>query len=553
MPIHHNDAIDDPLTLDVQTSFVGGMVSNIRPDLLNTSQASLLQDVSTEINGVSRTRRGFRRLGDLSTASGGITGTGMQGLHYFDAPGAEYLVAAVDGKVFRMDSAGTWTLVAVSSAASTGMVDMAQVGDRLFATGGTARLRHWSGAEIAASNAGTQISDGPATFLRYLTAQKFRLFGIDAGNPDTLWTSIFLPSGATPFTSGTTLLSIRVGEGEGDPVTGIYAWKGFQLVVLKESSIWSLDTTPAVAYGSGTVATAASEYVAQRLSGRIGCVAHRSVAMAGNDLLFLSRDGVRSLAKLQEDTEGAVSDALSFPIDDYIQRINWAAADKSCAVYWQGRYMLAVPLDSATQPNVVLVYRPSTSAWTVFTGLQPVAWAVTRFSGQPQKLVMLDARGNVLEYRDWVAWTSVSGSDYVDRFVGTTDVRVPWRVVTRGFTCGELVNPKQPDHVEVEFDASAAIVDVKLSADGDIRPDVASRFSTGGSTLLLPFTLPATLGTKTIRRKRWSTLGSEEARYFQIEVAEASGLSAAELANSAWVAIRQLTFGAFVETLEAEE
>lgn len=553
MPAHFIDSLDDGMTLDVQSSFVGGMVSNVRADLLSTSQAALLQDVTTEVNGVLRTRRGFRMLGNLSSASGGITGTGMQGLHYYDAPGQEHLVAAVNGKLYRMDSASNWTLVNNSSAASTGMVDMAQVGDRLFASGGTARLRHWTGSELASASAGTQITDGPSTFLRLLTAQKFRVFGVDVGNPDSLWSSIFLPSGATPFTSGTTLLSIRIGEGEGDPIVGLYAWKGFLLVVLKESSIWSLDTTPAAAYGSGTVATAASDYVAQRLSGRIGCVSHRSVAMAGNDLLFLSRDGVRSLAKLQEDTDGAVSDALSFPINDYIQRINWAAADTSCAVYWQGRYMLAVPLDSATQPNTVLVYRPSTGAWTVFTGLQPVAWAVTRFGGQPQKLVMLDARGNVLEYRDWVAWTSVSSTDYTDRFTGTTDVRVPWRVLSRGFTCNEPVNPKQPDHLEVEFDASAAVVDVKLSADGDARGAIATRFLTGGSTLMLPFTLPATLGSQTIRRKRWSLLGRQEARHFQVEITEAAGLSASELANSGWVAIRQMTFGAFVETMEPEE
>jgi hypothetical protein len=553
MPVQFNDYVDDPMGFDGQASFIGGMVSNLRADQLGPSQAALLQDVAVEINGVLRTRRGFRNLGNLAATTGSITGTGLQGLHYFDVQGTEYLVAMVNGKAYRMDSGGTWTLVNNTSAATTGMVYTAQVSDRLFVTDGTAKMRHWSASEITASAVGTQITDGPATFLRYLCAQKFRVFAVDAGNPDTLYTSIFLPSGATPFTAGATLLSIRIGEGEGDAITGLFAWKGFLLVVFKESSIWSVDTTPAAAYGTGTVATAASDYSTARLSGRIGCVAHRSAAMAGNDLLFLSRDGVRSMSRTIADGSGAVSEALSFPIDDYIQRINWAAASTSCAVYWQGRYYLGVPLDSATQPNTVLVYQPSTQAWTVFTGLQPVAWEVTRFGAQPQKLVMLDARGNVLEFKDWVSWTSVAASDYCDRPTGSTDVRIPWRVVTRGLNFNEPLNPKQPDHVEVEFDASAAVIDVKLSADGDVRPNVASRFETGGSTVILPVTLPVTLGTKTIRRKRWSLLGQQEARHFQVELTEAAGLSAAELANSAWVALRQVTAGAFVETMEVDE
>jgi hypothetical protein len=132
-------------------------------------------------------------------------------------------------------------------------------------------------------------------------------------------------------------------------------------------------------------ATYTADFTIQRLSSRVGCIAGRSCAAAGNDLLFLARDGVRSLAKTQEDGDGAVSLPLSEPIQDVMDRINLAKVHLAAGGWWRGRYMLAVPLDSRTVNNAVLVLNLRTGGWQVWTGIQAVAFALSAFNGQQQR------------------------------------------------------------------------------------------------------------------------------------------------------------------------
>jgi hypothetical protein len=275
--------------------------------------------------------------------------------------------------------------------------------------------------------------------------------------------------------------------------------------------------------------------------------------MAGNDVLFLSRDGVRSIQKTIADEAGAVSDALSFPIDDYIQRINWAAAGGACATYWNGRYLLAVPLDSSATNNTVLVYQPSQNRWQVWTGIQPVQFAVTHFSGQPQKLVVLDVGGNVLTFQDYIPQGQASAIHYRDNLTGS-EVRPAWRVRTKAMTWQELVNPKQPDFVEFEFDRSTALADVRLGLDTEPDTLIEGKVRTGNSAaLFLPFVLPAKLGQLKVSRKRISLLGREPAREVMFELSEAANMTGPEASGSGYLSLRSIIAGAFPETLEGQE
>jgi hypothetical protein len=548
MPRHFIDELDDTLQLDGQLSLTGGQVSNVRANLLTANQGTLLQNMDAEVNGELRTRRGFRRFGDLKTAASAVT---PQALHWFDSVTGEYLLAFADNDLFRADSSGTWTQVQAGAAATPAdPIHTAQINDRFFACPANARPTVWSQANIAASTAGTNITDGPAD-LAFLTAQKFRLFGVNAAAIDELYTSVYLPTGATPFTSGTAISSIRIGEGEGDPITGLFAWKGFTLLVFKEGSVWAVDTTPGTM--DATSATIAAGFTINRLSGRIGGVAHRSIVQAGNDVFFLSRDGVRSLAKTIGDEAGAVSEALSFPIEDYIQRINWQHAAKACACYWQGRYLLAVPLDSSTVNDHILVYRPQTQAWTVWTGIQPVQFAVSRYNGAPQKLAVLDARGQVLVWHDYVAPTSLTSTDFRDNHTGSTDSRIDWRVRTKALVWNEPLNPKQPEFIELEFTRSTALADVRIISDGDYAATLARKVNTGSPGLLLPFTLPGTLGNLTVQRKRLSMSHYAPVRELIVELTEAEQMTTAEAADSGYLSLRAIQGGAFVDTMGDDE
>ena len=661
MPRHFIDELDDTLQLDGQLSLTGGQVSNVRANLLTANQGTLLQNMDAEVNGELRTRRGFRRFGDLKAVTGSVT---AQALHWFDSVTGEYLLAIAGGQLLRGESDATWTQVEPSAVTSTtALADMAQVNDRVFAGTRDSRPTHWNtaaiegtgtnqietatvggaatasgsvfiyttGADISGSpeitsaavlngdsaatvagkirtallaettitsvytvggagaditltrivpaandptlnieidgngtgvpdlatssdttggSLGTAITDGPAK-LAYLTAQKFRLFGINPDAVDEVYTSIHLPTGATPFTSGTAIASMRVGEGEGDPITGLFAWKGFTLLVQKEGSIWAVDTTPGAIDSTST--TIAAGFTVSKLSGRIGGVAHRSIVQAGNDVLFLSRDGVRSLAKTIGDEAGAVSEALSFPVEDYIQRINWQYVANACACYWQGRYLLAVPLDSSTVNDHILVYRPQTQAWAVWTGIQPVQFAVSRYNGAAQKLAVLDARGQVLVWRDYVAPASLTSTDFRDNHTGSTDSRIDWRVRTKALVWNEPLNPKQPEFLELEFTRSTALADVRIISDGDYAATLARKVNTGSPGLLLPFTLPGTLGNLVVQRKRLSMSHYAPVRELIVELTEAEQMTTAEAADSGYLSLRAIQGGAFVDTMGDDE
>ena len=174
----------------------------------------------------------------------------------------------------------------------------------------------------------------------YLTMHTQRLFCASADTtryPDTLYFSDIL-DGESWDPAG----SVRVG-GDGDPITGLYPWFNNNIIVFKERSIWMVDANPLLEPADWTISL---------ISGNIGCVSHRSIAAVGADVLFLARDGVRSMAQIQAGTQTDVGLPLSTPINDLISKIDKANLQLCDAVYWNNRYMLSVPKnESAVQSS----------------------------------------------------------------------------------------------------------------------------------------------------------------------------------------------------------
>jgi hypothetical protein len=94
-----------------------------------------------------------------------------------------------------------------------------------------------------------------------------------------------------------------------------------------------------------------------------GCVARRTVANCGPYIVWLSDLGVVRMSVSEVIELRNTAAPLSDPIDDVIRRINWAYAGTAVSAFWNNRYYLAVPLDSATENNTVLVYNFLNEAW----------------------------------------------------------------------------------------------------------------------------------------------------------------------------------------------
>lgn len=87
-----------------------------------------------------------------------------------------------------------------------------------------------------------------------------------------------------------------------------------------------------------------------------GCVARRTVTICDDVILWLSDKGVQVVRYVDQLNLIGVKVPLSEPIQDLIDRINWAYASRAVAAFHGNRFYLAVPMDSSQVNNRVLVF-----------------------------------------------------------------------------------------------------------------------------------------------------------------------------------------------------
>lgn len=160
------------------------------------------------------------------------------------------------------------------------------------------------------------------------------------------------------------LKSFRVNAGSNDYIVALHPYAEGQLLVFCRKSIYLAQ----IVIAADGVSIDPAQSSVQLLTNEIGCVARNTICTAGTYVYFLSDRGVYRLdsqfdLKLRGNTR-----PLSEPIQDLLDTINTAAMHKSHAVYFNNRYMLAVPTLMANgQPspanNTVFVYSMLNDAW----------------------------------------------------------------------------------------------------------------------------------------------------------------------------------------------
>ena len=554
MPVYYNDGLDDAVQYDRQASFVGGQISNFRENLLNESQAESLKDLDTEKNGILKSRRGFHRFADLLGSTSSSTNT--QGLAYFDTDTKESLVAFVNSNIYGVDSGGTVTTIGSAKANSaTAQVDNCQVADKLFYASHVTNNRvgqvKWTGAAWAV----TEVPDGPVN-SKYLVNNSFRIFAVQPSD-NQVYVSDILPDSS----SGTVFPAANAFKvGLGDPITGMASWVGFNVVVFCKNSCYVIDTNPVPATASPAI-PAASTFKIRTISTSSGCLSHGSIAQVGEDLYYLSRTGVRSIRRTMEENMIA-SDVgiISYPIQDVIDSINWAQAEKATATWWNGRYILSFPTGASTTNDTTIVYNTNTQSWmgvwrgavTIAAGVEsstinPTDYAVTQFSGGKPFLISLDKIGNPLQFRDFVEDINLVDEDFQDKPV-TTLIDTGWEATTRAFTFGEQMTSKDVEFAEFEFDRSDAVIDIGVLLDNESNDNLADELDTGSGELRLTFTLPSTLGSGAITRFRYSMTQYPEFRELQFNFKQ----SAQAGTDSRYLALRSIHAGGFLNSVGVE-
>jgi len=359
----------------------------------------------------------------------------------------------------------------------------------------------------------------------YLTTHTNRLFAISADTsiqPDTLYFSDILDG-----ESWDPLGSLRIG-GDGDPIKGLYSWFGYQLIVFKERSIWSVNADPL---------QDPADWVISLISGNIGCSSHRSITAVGPDVFFLSRDGVRSLQQIQAGTQTSVGLALSSPINDLISRIDKTKLDLCDGVFWNNRYLLAVPfisdepailgteseyalltensLDIAfegalNENNAVIVYHSLARSWLgywdnwIVNDFIPTSFStfgpVLMFSGD---IISVSAgAGQVWSFNDYLPnsrLNPVSSSAYTDGGANYEST-----VITKAYNLNEPIPDKIGYSVQFAFDNPYTTATTTAAV--SLAKDMSDTFVTLDSALAITSSQKFLKAYNLISQGRWNTL-----------------------------------------------
>lgn len=335
--------------------------------------------------------------------------------------------------------------------------------------------------------------------------------------PDTVYFSQFLDTSLWDRTNWT----IRVGAGDGEKVTGLIGWTNYNMIVFKEHSIWNVNCNPI---------NPVTSFVINRVHNSIGCLAPRTACQVGTDIFFLSDSGVRSIKNIiASEQQREVGQALSYPIENVLQRINVSAISTACAYHWNNRYILAIPVDGAVTPNLVVVYNTLTESWSgEWTQWKPMYFAQRLDAGVP-KLWFGQSDGTTCEWMDYVPPSQETDLAFKDQ-----GIDIPSKIITRAMTWNEPICPKTGLNARFEFNQSKADVSVKVIRD-DSSAEACAAFSTLQNSLTLPLILPFVLPKAGVVRTSVDLMHYQEFTELQFQIdSSKSKLALRNITASAW-------------------
>lgn len=501
-----NDAIDDQPHSAAAAGFVG-MDCNTNPVLLEPGVVADGKNLWCRGDGAIETRPGLKVNSAFIRAHLAVYGASSPDLiiyaaGYYDLPAYEGTVLFTANGAWVISGSGDDLVAAqivpgapiVTAAAGSPLVQMV---DRLYYLDAFGRINWllysggvWSGATLTTFSSGAAMP----VWARIVT-QGFRLIAIETGGYKLYASAIGSASSGADWVSTENL---RVGNGEGDPVKAIVATQGGYITVLNGRSAYQLATAePSVANWSSL-----------QVCRHTGCVEGRTAVVLGQDVFFLSRFGLVSLGALADTVSIAPQDTLSYPIQPWIDRINWSAITNAFATTWRDLYLIALPFDSETLPTRIFAYHLKLRTWqtpwvygmSIFTWTGKVGsydWAgfrnavVTHFSDRTETL-LVDTHGQFLRIdetteADQSAASIASSAPYAATYTATA---IPAIVRTRSFTHDQPNARKQPFFVETEhFDTTAsAVIDTVLLVDGQATVTTAPDTNTVGRVAQLTAT-----------------------------------------------------------------
>jgi len=374
----------------------------------------------------------------------------------------------------------------------------------------------------------TAIVGTPPSGLRILVTSGNRLFGVGSGvERNTLYASDILD--ASIWASNN---SIVVGGADGEEIVAVVPYYANRLIVFKPSKIYQVSIPPDM--------TSAADWVVENVSSTTGCIAERSAIQVNSDVFFLSNDGIRSLSRSVSDDFTAVGLPISEVIKDVILTISPTAIGASSAIFNDNRYILSVPTDASDLCDKIIVYNTILQAFEGIWTFAVNQFVETNFASQGRRLNGKRSNGVISQYNGYKTLANTAATDYQDAGAYYESF-----VLTRSFIFGDPFADKHGSHFEVSFDKTfSQDVDVLIQRDTDSSPvAVLSNIDASTASLILPFTIPATLTATTQNRVANDLRYYEKWRNLAIQVYSATGQ----------FSVRQIIAAANPDTIETQK
>jgi hypothetical protein len=393
----------DPIP-EIQQSFAGGQRDRDHPSLLAENEYWKGVDIEIREGGSAKTRRGW----SLATSTG--PGGNPQGSIYFDPAGATppVTVQVNDGKFWTWDGASqTWSRVGTTQLSNrTAKVCMVSLANRLFVfSGENDNVMSWNGTDASFTDEGNTNTDPPRGDIACVQSGRICVAGVVSTSLLTNARSyIFFSDILDGQTWDRTTNLKQVPTETDEPVTAVAAYRNEEVLVFTRNSTHDFTVT----------GTTVSNFTRITIETKVGCIAHKSVVVIGEDAFYLSADlNVRTIKRTIQDKSLGVSVPITHDNPNLMKRIHEVNAEDCAGVYFDNYYLLSVPLDgdpkdSDTSTNTrnshVIAFDnlqqkqgisgPIPSCCGEWTNIPANAWVIGYFSNR-QKLYFIDsADGN---------------------------------------------------------------------------------------------------------------------------------------------------------------
>lgn len=382
---------------------------------LRINDVSLASGEAEEITNLHATSRGSWSSNNAGyihlNASLLAGGSSMSGLYeYVTLTGTSYLMAAAGNKLYTFEPSLGIATELTNTLTATSRMNFATFKGLLIACNGIDSPQKWDGINPVANLSGWPPTIPGVTPGKPSIAEIFAnrlVFSGDSNNPSMVYLSeLENAENFTPGIGASSAGALQVSPGDGEKITALKTLflpinNEEVLVIFKERSTYIL---------SGSDATS---FALQKISDEFGAVSSNSVILVGNELIFLSQEGITSLSTAT--AQGNITTGfLSNQISPQIASLNRFQLSGSFAVHLRNRQEVwwFVADGSATQNQTVLVYNYGINrCWSKRTGITAacgVSMNGNLYTGNYGGIIQQQLKGNSYNGQP-IRWTYRTG------------------------------------------------------------------------------------------------------------------------------------------------